>query len=63
MTDYSHAWTLECLIRLMDAEDLASLAETAFAIKGDTERTEKMRDVKERINELMSQIAEIANTK
>ena len=62
MTDYSHAWTLECLIRLLDAKDLASRAESAFAIKGDTERTEKMRNVKEKIDGLMSQIEEIANT-
>lgn len=46
----------------MDAKDLASRAESAFAIKGDTERTEKMRNVKERIDGLMSQIEEITNT-
>ncbi len=62
MTDYSRAWSLECLIRLMDARDRAYQAECAFAIKSDTERAEKMRNVKERIDELMSQIEEIANT-
>jgi len=61
MTDYSRAWSLECLIRLMDARDRAYQAETAFACKGDLERTNKMRDVKERIVELMSQIEDVVN--
>lgn len=61
MTDYSHAWTLECLIRLMDAHDLAYKAECAFAVKSDG-RAERMNDIKMKISELMSQIEEIAKT-
>ena len=61
MSDYSRAWSLECLIRLMDARDRAYQAECAFALKGDTKRSEKMKDVKMKIDGLMSQIEEITN--
>ena len=61
MTDYSKAWAIEAVICVMNAVGKVSESATAYAIKGDAERAEALNKIGSELNDIMSQIMEIAN--
>jgi len=61
MTDYSRAWAIEAVICVMNAVGKVSESATAYAIKGDSERAEALNRIGSELNDIMSQIMEIAN--